>query len=170
VARIGRTPRRPVAAEDIRDLQRRTGHGRRDYAGCRAFLLLCFLLGCVSRSSGLSTAAQVRMARAFLRWSRAEAARRAKVGISTVQQIEDAYRGDRLPAGEEESSTHDGPLGARWRSLDRSALRFCREHHGTLSFIGRANWRKATSESSKRPFRRARTRRAQSPLIVLSLA
>ena len=54
VARIGRTPRRPVAAEDIRDLQRRTGHGRRDYAGCRAFLLLGFLLGCVSRSSGLS--------------------------------------------------------------------------------------------------------------------
>jgi hypothetical protein len=29
VAGIGRTPCRPVVAEDIRDLQRWTGHGRR---------------------------------------------------------------------------------------------------------------------------------------------
>src|SRR6266851_3969031 len=36
------------------------------------------------------TGAQVRMARAFLRWLAAELARRAKVGISTVQRIETA--------------------------------------------------------------------------------
>jgi transcriptional regulator with XRE-family HTH domain len=36
------------------------------------------------------TGAQVRMARAFLRWSVAELATKAKVGISTVQRIEAA--------------------------------------------------------------------------------
>jgi hypothetical protein len=36
------------------------------------------------------TGAQVRMARAFLRWSIAELAAKAKVGISTVQRIEEA--------------------------------------------------------------------------------
>ncbi|MCX7314447.1 MAG: helix-turn-helix transcriptional regulator [Alphaproteobacteria bacterium] len=34
------------------------------------------------------TGAQVRMARAFLRWSVADLAKRANVGISTVQRIE----------------------------------------------------------------------------------
>jgi transcriptional regulator with XRE-family HTH domain len=34
------------------------------------------------------TGAQVRMARAFLRWSVAELADRAKVGISSIQRIE----------------------------------------------------------------------------------
>ena len=36
------------------------------------------------------TGAQVRMARAFLRWSVADLAKKAKVGISTVQRIEAA--------------------------------------------------------------------------------
>ena len=36
------------------------------------------------------TGAQVRMARAFLRWSITELAAKAKVGISTVQRIEAA--------------------------------------------------------------------------------
>ena len=55
VARIGAPPRRPVVAEDIRDLQRWTGHGRGRYAGGWSFLLfLGFLRGCDSRSSGLS--------------------------------------------------------------------------------------------------------------------
>jgi transcriptional regulator with XRE-family HTH domain len=36
------------------------------------------------------TGAQVRMARAFLRWSVAELAARAKVGISSIQRIEAA--------------------------------------------------------------------------------
>ena len=44
------------------------------------------------------TGAQVRMARAFLRWSVAELAEKANVGISTVQRIEaaddPAVRGD----------------------------------------------------------------------------
>ena len=58
MAGIGSTPRRPVVAEDIRDLQRWTGHGRGRYAGGWSFLLFSgFLRGCDSRSSGLSTLA-----------------------------------------------------------------------------------------------------------------
>ena len=54
MAGIGVAPCRTMAAEDIRDLQRWTGHGRRRYAGGRTFLLLPGLLrGCDSRSSGL---------------------------------------------------------------------------------------------------------------------
>ncbi len=53
---VGSTPRRPVVAEDIRDLQRWTGHGRRRLRRRLAsfLLLLGFLRGCDSRSSGLS--------------------------------------------------------------------------------------------------------------------
>ena len=61
MAGIGFAPRRPVVAEDIRDLQRWTGHARR-YAVGWSFLLfslafLGFLRGCDRRSSGLSTLA-----------------------------------------------------------------------------------------------------------------
>src|SRR6266704_3602352 len=55
VSGIGATPRRPVVAEDIRDLQRWTGHAAGCYAGGWSFLFfLSFLRGCDSRSSGLS--------------------------------------------------------------------------------------------------------------------
>ena len=51
---IGAAPRRPVVAENIRDLQRWTGHGRR-YAGggWSLLLLLGFLRGSDNRSRGL---------------------------------------------------------------------------------------------------------------------
>ena len=52
---IGSAPRRPVVAEDIRDLQHWTGQGCGRYAGGWSFLLfLGFLRGSDSRSSGLS--------------------------------------------------------------------------------------------------------------------
>ena len=69
VTGIGRTPRRPVVAEDIRDLQLWTGHcgGLRRRvlrAGLSVFFgwtfcwrFLRFLRGCASMSSGLSTLA-----------------------------------------------------------------------------------------------------------------
>jgi len=58
VAGIGLAPRRPVVAEDIRDLQLWTRHGRGCYAGGWSFspvsgFLPGFLRGCDSRSSGL---------------------------------------------------------------------------------------------------------------------
>ena len=54
MAGVGFAPRRPVVAEDIRDLQCWTGHGR--YVVGWSFLLFLgfFLRGCDSRSSGLS--------------------------------------------------------------------------------------------------------------------
>ena len=59
MAGIGFAPRRPVVAEDIRDLQRWTGHGAvTPSAGLScSSRLLGFLRGCDSRSSGLSTLA-----------------------------------------------------------------------------------------------------------------
>ena len=62
MAGIGLTPCRSMAAEDIRDLQLRTGHCRGRYAGGWSFspisgflpgFFLGFLRGCDSRSSGL---------------------------------------------------------------------------------------------------------------------
>ena len=65
MAGISAPPRRPVVAEDIRDLQRWTGHGR--YAVGWSFrlfslALLGFLRGCDSRSSGLSMLAIIPVA------------------------------------------------------------------------------------------------------------
>jgi hypothetical protein len=68
------------------------------------------------------TGAQVRMARAFLRWSVADLAAKAKVGISTVQRIE----------------AEDGPPNLsndlRWRIQAReksiAAVRFALERAG----------------------------------------
>ena len=58
VAGVGFAPSRPVVAEDIRDLQRWTGHGRGRYAGGWVFPALPGLLARLrSRSSGLSMAA-----------------------------------------------------------------------------------------------------------------
>jgi len=52
---LGVAPCRTMAAEDIRDLQRRTGQGGRRYAGGRTFLLWPgFWRACDSRSSGLA--------------------------------------------------------------------------------------------------------------------
>ena len=56
VARIGAPPRRPVVAEDIRDLQRWTRHSsqplRRRLVGWSFLLFLGLLRGCDSRSAG----------------------------------------------------------------------------------------------------------------------
>ncbi len=55
MAGIGLAPRRSMAAEDIRNLQRWTGQDVGRYAGGWSFrLFLDFLRGCDSRSSGLS--------------------------------------------------------------------------------------------------------------------
>jgi hypothetical protein len=52
---VGTTPRRTVVAEDVRDLQGRTGHGRRYYVGGWSVLLfLGFLRGSDNKSRGLA--------------------------------------------------------------------------------------------------------------------
>jgi DNA-binding XRE family transcriptional regulator len=52
------------------------------------------------------TGAQVRMARAFLRWSMADLAKRAKVGTSTVQAIEATDGVPEVAAGIRETREH----------------------------------------------------------------
>jgi hypothetical protein len=55
VSGIGLAPRRPMVAEDIRNLQRSTVHRRGSYAGGGSFWrFLGVLRTCDSRSSGLS--------------------------------------------------------------------------------------------------------------------
>ncbi len=52
---VGTTPRRTVAAEDVRDLEGWAGHGRRCYVAGWSFLLfLDFLRGSDNRSRGLA--------------------------------------------------------------------------------------------------------------------
>ena len=58
VTGIGRAPRRPVVAEDIRDLQNGTPHDRRRYAGGRS----PGGFSGVRRSSGLTTCLMVLVA------------------------------------------------------------------------------------------------------------
>ena len=72
---VGSTPRRPVVAEDIRDLQRWTGHGRGRYAGGWSFLLL----GVMRRDSGRAgSSTRAIMLVATLRVAR----RRVELGVA----------------------------------------------------------------------------------------
>jgi transcriptional regulator with XRE-family HTH domain len=66
------------------------------------------------------TGAQVRMARAALRWSIAELAKRAGVGISTVQAIEGADDPADVDAAGL-ATTRDYRAGARAESLGKIA-------------------------------------------------
>ena len=66
------------------------------------------------------TGAQVRMARAALRWSLADLADKADVGISTVQAIEAAEDAATVDAGGLET-TRDYRAGARAESLGKIA-------------------------------------------------
>jgi transcriptional regulator with XRE-family HTH domain len=66
------------------------------------------------------TGAQVRMARAFLRWSIADLAGKAGVGISTVQAIEAADDPADIDAAGLET-TRDYRAGARAESLGKIA-------------------------------------------------
>lgn len=65
------------------------------------------------------TGAQVRMGRAFLRWSLAEMAKIAGVGVSTVQAIEVADGEPEISEGLE--ATRDYRAGAREESLAKIA-------------------------------------------------
>ena len=64
MAGISRTPRRPVVAEDIRNLQRRTRHGRRCYGagGSSVSRLRRLRRGVLRRARGLSILAIIPVA------------------------------------------------------------------------------------------------------------
>lgn len=65
-----------------------------------------------TKGQDMITGAQVRMARAFLRWSVAELAEKAAVGISTVKRIEES-------AELEPANVSDLGGADKWRALAR---------------------------------------------------
>jgi transcriptional regulator with XRE-family HTH domain len=78
------------------------------------------------------TGSQVRMARAFLRWSIAELARQAGVGISTVQAIEavdgvPAIEGGILQTLEHRRSERAESVSAIRRALEAAGVTFLRD-------------------------------------------
>ena len=85
------------------------------------------------------TGSQVRMARAALRWSIAEAAKRAGIGESTVKAIEASDGVAAIGAGLD--ATRDYRAGARseavkalWRAFDKAGVTFVEE--GAKSSVG----------------------------------
>jgi transcriptional regulator with XRE-family HTH domain len=71
------------------------------------------------------TGAQVRMARAFLRWSIAELARKARVGISTVQRIEAEDGVPTIQGGLDwRASARDQTITAVYETLIREGVTF----------------------------------------------
>ena len=59
MATVGLAPGGTVLAEDVRELQNRSNHGRRRYraGGFSAFRVACLWRGVIRRASGLSTLA-----------------------------------------------------------------------------------------------------------------
>ena len=85
------------------------------------------------------TGAQVRMARAFLRWSVAELARKAKVGISTVQRIETAQGFPGLSDDLEwRAAARDEVTAAIRDTLIRSGITFLPENRHGVGIRGKA--------------------------------
>ena len=70
------------------------------------------------------TGAQVRMARAFLRWSVADLAKNAKVGISTVQRIEASDGGPTVDDLQWRAEARGRAIAAVQHSLVRSGITF----------------------------------------------
>jgi transcriptional regulator with XRE-family HTH domain len=84
------------------------------------------------------TGAQVRMARAFLRWSVSELAAKAKVGISTVQRIE-ASDGSPMIADDLEwrAAARNEVLAAVKDTLIRAGITFLAEDRRGMGIRGK---------------------------------
>ena len=84
-----------------------------------------FTMGILMADTDETTGAQIRMARAFLRWSVADLAKKAKVGISTVQRIEAA---DGTPAVNDDLQwrveARKKVIATMRRTLSRSGITF----------------------------------------------
>jgi transcriptional regulator with XRE-family HTH domain len=84
------------------------------------------------------TGAQVRMARAFLRWSVTELATKANVGISTVQRIEAADD----PAVRDDldwrASARGGSIQAIWKTLVGAGITFLSDDGKGVGVRGKA--------------------------------
>lgn len=82
----------------------------------------------------LFTGAQVRMARAYLKWSIAELAEKSGVGISTIQRIEGE---DGFPAA------RGGNIDAVYKALSAAGITFLPETDEGVGVRGRTKTRRA---------------------------
>jgi transcriptional regulator with XRE-family HTH domain len=83
------------------------------------------------------TGAQVRMARAFLKWSIADLAEQSGVGISTIQRIETE---DGFP------SARGGNIDAVYKALSAAGITFLPENEKGVGVRGKAKSRRASHE------------------------
>jgi len=82
----------------------------------------------------LFTGAQVRMARAFLKWSIADLAEKSGVGISTIQRIE----------GEEGfPAARGGNIDAVYKTLSAAGVTFLPENEDGIGVRGKTKGRRA---------------------------
>src|SRR5271165_6381101 len=84
------------------------------------------------------TGTQVRMARAFLRWSVAELARKAKIGISSVQRIE-AAEGSPIITDDLEwrAAARDEVIQAVRDTLVRAGIKFLADDGSGIGIRGK---------------------------------
>jgi transcriptional regulator with XRE-family HTH domain len=80
------------------------------------------------------TGAQVRMARAFLKWSVAELAEKSGVGISTIQRIE---------ADEGFPTARGGNIDAVYKTLAAAGVTFLPENDEGVGVRGKSKGRKS---------------------------
>jgi hypothetical protein len=94
-------------------------------------------------ATGEITGAQVRMARAFLRWSVVDLAKKAKVGISTVQRIE-ATDGTPTVANDLEwrAQARDNSIAAVHEALVRAGVTFLHDDGRGVGVRGNRTSRK----------------------------
>ncbi|MDH2402004.1 helix-turn-helix transcriptional regulator [Bradyrhizobium sp. SSUT18] len=83
----------------------------------------------------LFTGVQVRMARAYLKWSIAELAEQSGVGISTIQRIEGE---DGFPAA------RGGNIDAVYKTLSAAGITFLPENEEGIGVRGRAKPRRTS--------------------------
>jgi transcriptional regulator with XRE-family HTH domain len=83
------------------------------------------------------TGAQVRMARAFLKWSIADLAEQSGVGISTIQRIEGE---DGFP------SARGGNIDAVYKTLSAAGITFLPENDEGIGVRGMAKGRRAAAK------------------------
>jgi transcriptional regulator with XRE-family HTH domain len=83
------------------------------------------------------TGAQVRMARAYLKWSISDLAEKSGVGISTIQRIEGE---DGFP------SARGGNIDAVYKTLSTAGVTFLPENDDGVGVRGKAKGRRAATK------------------------
>lgn len=83
------------------------------------------------------TGSQVRAARGFLQWSVSELAKRAKVGLSTIQRIEDVNGDPSIESSLDwRSAARHEAIAKIKETLEAAGIEFLPERGGTVGLRG----------------------------------